>query len=82
MDGVIIPVNVFKKIKKVLKDPGLGKELAKAKAIDTSQAWFWTKEWQEGERKASEDIKKGRVKEFDSVEDLIIDLHKASKVQS
>lgn len=81
MDGVIIPVNVFKKIRKVLKDPNLEKELAKAQTIDTSQAWFWTKEWQARERKADEDIKKGRIKKFDSVEDLIKDLHRAAKVK-
>ena len=31
------------------------------KAIDPSQSWFWSKEWQEGEREAEEDIRKGRV---------------------
>jgi len=25
------------------------------------QAWFWTREWQEGEREASEDIAAGRL---------------------
>ncbi|MCL5103084.1 MAG: AbrB/MazE/SpoVT family DNA-binding domain-containing protein [Armatimonadetes bacterium] len=44
------------------------------KLIDKSQAWFWTKEWQEAERTADEDIKAGRVKAFESVEDLIDDL--------
>lgn len=29
--------------------------------ISRSQAWFWTPEWQEGERRADEDIKAGRV---------------------
>ncbi len=43
-------------------------------AIDRSQAYFWTKRWQEGERQADEDIKAGRVKKFDNVEDLIADL--------
>jgi AbrB family looped-hinge helix DNA binding protein len=31
------------------------------KLIDADQAWFWTREWQEEEKKAEEDIKKGRV---------------------
>lgn len=35
---------------------------------------FVTREWQEAEKEASEDIKAGRVKIFDSVEDLIEDL--------
>ena len=43
-------------------------------AIERSQAYFWTPRWQEGERQAEEDIKAGRVKKFDSVDDLIADL--------
>jgi antitoxin MazE len=45
------------------------------KLIDASQAWFWTEEWQKGEREADEDIKAGRVKEFDTVEDALAFLH-------
>ena len=44
------------------------------KSMDKSQAYFWTKEWQEAKREASEDIKAGRVKAFDTVEELIADL--------
>ncbi len=29
--------------------------------IPRDQVWFWTKEWQEKEREAEEDIKTGRV---------------------
>lgn len=29
--------------------------------IDQDQAWFWTEEWQEGEREAEEDIRAGRM---------------------
>ena len=43
---------------------------------DKSQAYFWTKRWQEGEREADEDIKVGRVKTFDSVDELIRELDK------
>jgi len=42
--------------------------------VDKNQAYFWTQEWQEAEREASEDIKTGRVKTFDSTEELIKDL--------
>lgn len=31
------------------------------KLIDADQAWFWTGEWQEGEREAEEDVRAGRV---------------------
>ena len=44
------------------------------KLVDKSQAYFWTRKWQEGERAADEDIKAGRVKTFDSVDKLIKDL--------
>jgi AbrB family looped-hinge helix DNA binding protein len=44
------------------------------KLVDKSQAYFWTRKWQEGERAADEDIKAGRVKTFDSVDELIKDL--------
>ena len=36
------------------------------KLVDASQAYFWTRQWQEGERQADEDIKAGRVKKFRS----------------
>jgi len=51
----------------------LGIEMPK-KLVDKSQAYFWTRRWQEGEREADEDIKAGRVKTFDSVDELIKDL--------
>lgn len=51
----------------------LGIEIPK-KLVDKSQAYFWTRKWQEGERAADEDIKAGRVKTFDSVDELIKDL--------
>jgi len=44
------------------------------KLVDKNQAYFWTKEWQEAEREASEDIKAGRVKTFDSAEELTKEL--------
>lgn len=46
------------------------------KTIDAEQAWFWTKEWQEAERQAEDDIKNSRVKRFKTVEELIEDLDK------
>jgi antitoxin MazE len=55
---------------------GDGLLLTPKKLIDKSQAYFWTEEWQEKERRADEDEKAGRVESFESVEDLIADLHK------
>jgi AbrB family looped-hinge helix DNA binding protein len=44
------------------------------KLVDKSQAYFWTEAWQKGEAEAEADIKAGRIKTFDSVEDLLEDL--------
>lgn len=44
-------------------------------SIPKDQAWFWSKEWQEEEREADEEIKAGRVKGFSNAEDLIRSLH-------
>ena len=49
--------------------------LKPAKLVDPSQAYFWTKEWQEGEREVEEQIRKGRVRKAKSVDDLIRDLN-------
>jgi antitoxin MazE len=46
------------------------------KVIDAQQAWFWSKEWQEAEKDAEEDLRAGRVKKFKNVEELIKDLDK------
>ena len=48
--------------------------LTPKKLIDKSQAYYWTEEWQKGEREADEDIKARRVKRFASVDDMIADL--------
>lgn len=36
------------------------------KVIDSTQAWFWTPTWQEGEREADSDRAAGRGETFDS----------------
>ena len=41
------------------------------KLIDADQAWFWTDEWQSGEREASEDIARGRVRRSASGDEFI-----------
>jgi AbrB family looped-hinge helix DNA binding protein len=48
--------------------------LVPKRLVDKNQAYFWTKKWQEGEKEADEDIKAGRVKVFDSAEELVKDL--------
>ena len=49
-------------------------EMIPASLVPKDQLWFWTPEWQKKEREADEDIARGRVKEFESVEELIKDL--------
>lgn len=39
--------------------------------VPANQKWFWTEEWQEGEREADENIKSGNVKSFDNIEDAL-----------
>jgi AbrB family looped-hinge helix DNA binding protein len=48
--------------------------LVPKKLVDKSQAYFWTSKWQQAEKQADEDIKAGRVRTFDSVEELLEDL--------
>jgi AbrB family looped-hinge helix DNA binding protein len=43
-------------------------------AIDRDQAYFWTQRWQEGERQAEEDLLTGRVRDFETMEDLLQEL--------
>jgi len=44
-----------------------------------SQAWYWTKEWQEGEHEAQADIEAGRVKKYSSAEDFLSSLDEEEK---
>jgi AbrB family looped-hinge helix DNA binding protein len=48
--------------------------LAPKKLVDKSQAYFWTKKWQDTEKQAEEDIESGRVKSFGSVDELVDNL--------
>ena len=48
--------------------------LVPKKLVDKSQAYFWTRGWQEAEKEADEDLKAGRTKTFDSVEKLLEEL--------
>ncbi|SPF51116.1 conserved hypothetical protein [Candidatus Desulfosporosinus infrequens] len=41
------------------------------KLVPADQAWYWSEEWQAGEREAREDIASGRVIRARSVEELM-----------
>ncbi len=47
--------------------------------IDRSQAYFWSERWQEAEREVDEDIRAGRFKDFDNIEDLLDELESAEE---
>lgn len=49
------------------------------KVIDATQAWFWTPEWQAGEREADADIAAGRVERFESDEEFLAALEARMK---
>ena len=49
------------------------------KLIDATQAWFWTPEWQAGEREADADRAAGRTETFESGEELMRALRKRAK---
>ncbi|HEB65830.1 MAG TPA: AbrB/MazE/SpoVT family DNA-binding domain-containing protein [Chloroflexi bacterium] len=40
-------------------------------AVDRSQAYFWTRRWQEGEKEAEADIRAGRLHRFDDIEEAL-----------
>lgn len=46
------------------------------KAIDAGDAWFWTREWQAGEREASENIQAKRTTRHKSSKDFLTSLKK------
>lgn len=48
--------------------------LKRPKHVPKDQEWFWSDEWQTGERQVNEDLRAGRYKIFDTVEKLFADL--------
>jgi len=59
----------------ILHSQGLTKEeikvACKVGLIDSDQAWWWTEEWQKGERQAEKDIREGRLYgPFESVKEF------------
>ena len=46
------------------------------KLVDSSQAYFWTKEWQKEELEAEKDIRAGRVSKTRNAKELVKQLKK------
>ncbi|OLN25785.1 AbrB/MazE/SpoVT family DNA-binding domain-containing protein [Desulfosporosinus metallidurans] len=80
---IILPSEVYKDLH--LDDEGKifevivenGRVILEPKfTVPKDEEWFWSAEWQAGEREAEEDIKAGRVSPmFDNAEDAIKYLH-------
>ena len=51
-------------------------ELKRPKHVPKDQEWFWTEEWQAGEREANEALARGDYLEFDTVEEALAELHR------
>lgn len=49
------------------------------KVIDASQAWYWTPEWQEGEREADAQVAAGEGETFESGEEFLEALQALAK---
>lgn len=49
------------------------------KLIDATQAWFWTAEWQAGEREADADRAEGRLEAVGSGDELLAALRVPTK---
>ena len=42
--------------------------------IDPSQEWFWTEEWQLGEKRVDKELAEGKYNDFNSVDELFSSL--------
>ncbi|MFH1957210.1 MAG: AbrB/MazE/SpoVT family DNA-binding domain-containing protein [bacterium] len=64
--------------KDILKSKGLTtneiKISCKVGLIDSEQSWWWSEKWQKEERKSEQEIRKGKIKKFSSIDNLIKDL--------
>lgn len=52
-------------------------DLISPDVIPAEDAWFWSEDWQKGEREVSKAYREGRYKIFDSIDDLLLDLDRA-----
>ncbi len=52
------------------------------KLIDATQAWFWTPQWQAGEREADGDRGAGAIQTFESGEEFVTALSNRAKRRS
>ncbi|MDP2278993.1 MAG: AbrB/MazE/SpoVT family DNA-binding domain-containing protein [Nitrospirota bacterium] len=74
---IVIPENVRKRLKVEIGDTLEIEEkngvlvVRPVMVVDKSQAYFWTDEWQKGEREASEAKKKGKFMDFKKTDEAV-----------
>jgi AbrB family looped-hinge helix DNA binding protein len=51
-------------------------ELTPVITIPADQAWYWTEEWQAGEREVDEEIARGEERTFESAEEFVAHLRR------
>ncbi len=74
---IVIPEDVRKKLKVEIGDNLEIEEkngvliVKPVMVIDKSQAYFWTDEWQSGEKEAEEAKKKGKFRDFKKAEEAV-----------
>jgi hypothetical protein len=54
------------------------REMAEGR-IDPEQAWFWTREWQQREREADQDLASRRVTRFENDQEFLAALDECTK---
>lgn len=62
--------------KKELMPPIVFPEFKRPANVPPDEQWFWSEEWQAGEREVNEAFAKGDYLEFESVEEAITELHR------
>jgi AbrB family looped-hinge helix DNA binding protein len=55
----------------IILEPDGSLRLVPKVAIDRSQAYFWTKRWQQAERAVEEDLQAGHYQDFDTMDNFI-----------
>ena len=56
---------------RILRTVAIYRNYAEANGFDSEQAWFWTDEWQAGEKEVDCLIAKGEIHSFDSMEKFL-----------
>ena len=56
---------------RILRTVAIYRNFAEANGFDSEQAWFWTDEWQAGEKEVDCLIAKGEIHSFDSMAEFL-----------